>query len=83
MAFTARAQPYDELLEYLIEQATPEQILAFKLSEAAKAYAQELVERHKEGTLTPEERLELDEMLRFEGKMSVLKAKALAALHSP
>ena len=71
---------YDEFLEYLAQQATPEQILAFKASEAAQQRADELTERNKTGNLTAEERTELEQMLRFNRLVSMLKARAFKAL---
>lgn len=71
---------YDEFLSYLVEKATPTEILAFQPSEAAQEYARDLLERNNEGSLTSEERYTLEQMLQFERMMSVLKAKALAAL---
>ncbi len=71
---------YDEFLDYLIEKASSAEILAFQASEAAQDYAEELLELNNEGTLTPEEKYQLNQMLQFERMMSVLKAKALAAL---
>lgn len=78
---TAHLLPlYDEFLSYLVEKATPAQILAFQPSENAQEYARELLERNNEGKLTTEESYSLEQMLQFERMMSVLKAKALAAL---
>lgn len=71
---------YNEFLDYLIEKASPSEILAFKASEDAQHYARELIERNSTGTITPEERQQLEQMLAFERMMSVLKAKALVAL---
>ena len=71
---------YDELLDYLIERATPEEILAFAASEEAEARAAELLEKNNAGTLTPEEQVELQQLLYVDRKVSVLKAKAAAAL---
>jgi hypothetical protein len=72
---------YDEFLEYLARQATPEQILAFHASEAAQRRVDELTERNKAGKLTDEEAAELEQMLQFNRMVSRLKAKALKALH--
>lgn len=66
--------------DYLLENLPPEAILAFKPSEAEQEYARELIERNNAGTLTAEERAEVEQMLQFERMMSVLKAKALLAL---
>jgi hypothetical protein len=71
---------YEEFIDHLIEKATPQEILAFKPSEAAQAHARELLERNQEGSLTAEDQAELEQMLEFEQMMTVLKAKALAAL---
>jgi hypothetical protein len=71
---------YDEFLEYLAQRATPEQILAFKASEAAQQRADELTERNKAGVLTAEEVVELEQMLRFNRLVSMLKARAFKAL---
>ncbi|MEP7294080.1 MAG: hypothetical protein ABI835_19995 [Chloroflexota bacterium] len=77
---TAHLLPlYDEFLDYLIEKASPAEILAFQPSEDAQEYARDLLERNSEGELTVEEKYQLAQMLQFERMMSVLKAKALAA----
>lgn len=80
---TAHLLPlYDEFLSYLVEKATPAEILAFQPSEDAQEYARELLERNNAGELTTDEKYRLDQMLQFERMMSVLKAKALAASKS-
>jgi hypothetical protein len=71
---------YTQLVEHLAKTATPEEILAFKISEDAQQRADELLERNNEGELTPDESHELQQMLEFERMMTVLKAKALVAL---
>ena len=71
---------YNELLDYLVEKATPQEILAFKASPEAQAYAQELLERQSAGQLTPEDAQVLAQMEQVERLMSVLKAKALRSL---
>lgn len=68
---------YDSFLDYLIEKATPAEILAFRPSAEAQERAQTLLDRSSEGTLTPEERAELDQMLQMDRLVSVLKARAL------
>jgi hypothetical protein len=71
---------YDDLLDFLIEKATPEQILAFKASGAAEERAEVLLEKNSAGTLTPDETAELQQMLQVDRLVSVLKARALQAL---
>lgn len=71
---------YNELLDYLVDKATPQEILAFKASPEAQAFAQELLERQSAGLLTAEETRILEQMEQVERLMSVLKAKALRSL---
>lgn len=72
---------YDELLDYLVEKATPQEILAFKASPEAQAYAHDQLERQSAGDLSPEETHVLKQMEQVERLMSVLKAKALRSLN--
>jgi hypothetical protein len=67
---------YDELLDFLLERATPEEILAFKASEKAEERAEYLLDGNNAGILSPEERIELQQMTYFDRKISVLKAQA-------
>jgi hypothetical protein len=71
---------YDDFLDYLIEKATPAEILAFQPSPQALERAETLLDRSSEGELTLDERAELDQMLQMDRLVSVLKARALAAL---
>jgi hypothetical protein len=71
---------YDAFLDYLVQKATPREILAFQLPESARERAEELLDRNNAGTLTPEERAELEQMLQTDRLISVLKARALDAL---
>ncbi len=71
---------FEEFVAYLAEKATPQEILAFEASEEAQARAEVLLERNSAGTLTLDERLELEQMLHFDRLVSSLKAKALEDL---
>jgi predicted HTH domain antitoxin len=78
----ARLSPvYDDLLEYLVKKASPQEILAFQPSNAARARAIELIEKSSEGELSAEERAELAQMRQIDSFVSVLKARALEAMH--
>jgi hypothetical protein len=72
---------YDELLDYLIQKATPQEILAFKASAVAQERANDLIEKNNEGRLSPEESTELEQMLQVDRLVSVLKARALETIH--
>lgn len=43
----------NDFLDYLVEKATPTEILAFEPSSRAQARAESLLERSSEGMLTP------------------------------
>jgi hypothetical protein len=82
----AVAQPhpiYDELLDFLVEKANPQELLAFRPSAAAQARADELTEKNKAGILTPQERAELEQMLELDLFVTALKARAAKALKQP
>lgn len=78
---TASLSPvYNELLDYLVAKASPEEILAFQPSAAAQTRAEILTEKNKAGTLTATEHEELAQLLQMDALVSALKAKALASL---
>lgn len=83
MAINVVPPALHELVEYLAQTATPEQVLAFKVSATLQQRAEILTERNKAGELTPEEAVELEQMLETELLISRLKAKAAKALHQP
>jgi trans-aconitate methyltransferase len=71
---------YDDLLNYLVEKATPQEILAYQIAENVEERAVELLEKSNAGTLTSEEAAELEQMRYVDKLVSVLKARALEAL---
>lgn len=73
---------YQQLVEYLAQKASPQEILDFNISEEEQERARTLMERDRDGELTPLERMELDQMAYFDRLVSTLKAKALEALQS-
>lgn len=82
MAVNIVSPVYQELVDYLAQIATPEQILAFKVSEAMQEHADDLLERNTEGELTPQEQAELQQMLQFDRMVSLLKAHAARTLQT-
>jgi hypothetical protein len=80
MAVTGLSPVYDDFLNFVVEKATPQQILDYRLSEASQRRAVYLTERRKAGTLTSDEALELEQMLELDLLLSALKAKALKAV---
>ena len=65
-----------ELVSFLARGPRPQEILAFRPSEAAITRSQELLQRNQTGALTPAEEAELDEMARLDHLVSLIKAKA-------
>jgi hypothetical protein len=74
---------FDKFLDFLVEKASPQEILAFRVSEEEAEHLEELVDRNNAGTISPEEAAYLDQAVEFEMLVSVLKAKALKTLKKP
>jgi hypothetical protein len=79
MASVYRLSYFDRLLDYLVEKATPQEILAFSATPTEQEHAEDLLERQSIGTLTPDEKTELEQMAEFDEFVGLLKARALAA----
>jgi hypothetical protein len=75
-----RTSIYDDFLEFVIEKASPEAVLEFRLSEQAQERAIELLDRQDAAELTPAELDELKAMVRFNQIVSRLKARARIAM---
>ena len=74
---------YDYFLDFLVEKATPQEIIAFTIPEPERIRALTLLDQQDADALTPEEAVELDQMQRVDRLISALKAKALAASKHP
>ena len=74
---------HDSILDFLVEKATPQEILAFKVSEAEQQRTIELLDKQDEGTLSPEEEAELDSIRQMDLLYMALRARALCALRRP
>ena len=77
MALNHPAPALDTFADYLLQRLSPQEILNFQVSE----YAHDLIERNNAGTLNAEEETDVQQILQFERMMTVLKSKALLALH--
>ncbi len=67
---------WDEILDFLVEAASAEQVIAFQASPTLQARASELLERNRQDTLTPAEQAELEEFSRINHLVSMLKIRA-------
>jgi len=70
-------QVYRYILEFLVSRPTPEALLAFGPTLEMQARADELLEKDRSGQLTPKEVAELDEYVRVDHLITLLKARAL------
>lgn len=61
--------------EFLATNPTPQQILAYKFPENIQQRLELLLEGNSADTLTPEERTELQEIVRMDQFMGLVKAK--------
>jgi len=73
------AHPFNDLINFLAGMA-PEQVLAFKPSEATVKRVRWLLEREQTGLASQEEREELDRYLLQEDLMVIAKARARSRL---
>ncbi|NJK69313.1 MAG: hypothetical protein HC941_24825 [Microcoleus sp. SU_5_3] len=71
---------YREVLDFLIQTPTPQDILSFKVSQNAQTRLQILLDKNREATLTPMEIAELDVYEQLEHLMILLKARAYSAI---
>ena len=70
---------YRYVLEFLATSPSPEAILSFRLTPDMQARASELLEKNRADQLTPAEKVELDEYVRINDIVSLLKARAMRA----
>ena len=71
----------DEFTSFVVRRPTLKEMAAYRVSPAVQERMFDLLGRDSEGTLTDDERLEVDELIRFDRMMSLLKAKALKAIY--
>jgi hypothetical protein len=67
---------YREITDFLAENPTTQQIMAFKISMAAQERLEDLLDKNREEALSPGERAELDTYLQLSEWMTILKARA-------
>lgn len=65
----------DEIAEFFMSRPTAEEIADFQVSEAGQKRASELLERNRQNVLTPDEHAEMEEFMRVDHVMTVLKLK--------
>lgn len=73
------AQPtmlLDEITDFLASSPAPQEIIDFRPSETLERRALELLQRNREDRLTPEERAEMEDYMRWDHFMTFAKASA-------
>ncbi|MBK9123551.1 MAG: hypothetical protein IPM16_10600 [Chloroflexi bacterium] len=73
---------FGEVTDFLATNPTPEEILAYTLSDSLQARAEELLELHGEGQLTPEQHDEMMDLVRIDTILQLLKAKTKRRLQA-
>lgn len=68
---------FDYLLDYLVEKATPEEIMAFQLPDDFRQYRNTLAHKNQTGDITPDETAELAGILETEALVTALRARAM------
>ena len=74
MSVAASAE--QEIVDFIASGTTPEAIIRFRPSAEASLRLEDLIDREKEGSLSAEEKTELDHCLHLEHLMRMAKAKA-------
>jgi hypothetical protein len=72
----ALPKAYEELVDFIAAETNPQNLVAFRPSEAARERVWDLVAREKTGELTPQETTELGHYLQLEHIMRMAKARA-------
>ncbi|MFO7321997.1 MAG: hypothetical protein DIU68_009705 [Chloroflexota bacterium] len=78
--YAPTASVQDEVLTFLLSSPTLQEIIAFHASDAAQERLRYLLDANREGTLSSEERAELEEASQINHFMILLKTKAHQAL---
>ena len=71
---------YEQVLEFLAQGPSTQQIVAFRLAPEAQERFRYLLDMNRENRLKTDEAEELDHYIRIEQMMSLLKAKAYRRL---
>jgi hypothetical protein len=66
----------DEILDFLLSQPTPQQILELRASETAQERLRDLLDKNRQNALNDAERLELDVFIQLDNLVARLKARA-------
>lgn len=73
---TAAPRVYDEMVDFITSEISPEKIIAFKASDKLQRRVEKLISKEKSGEISEEEKSELDHYMFLEHIMILAKAYA-------
>ena len=73
---------FTEIADFIASQPTLEEIIAYRISQSQQERIDVLLERNREGMLTPDEHHEMESYLIISHVMSLAKVKARLKLQS-
>ena len=79
---SAATPAYLEIIEFIASGTTPHSVSQFRPSLEVQQRVAELIEREKNGLLSPEEKAELDHFMELEHILRMAKARARQILSS-
>jgi hypothetical protein len=79
---TSTSGTYQEILDFLIDRPTSEQIINFKVSESSQSRLQTLLQKNRDAALTAAETAEINLYEQLDTLIGFLKIRAYAALQA-
>lgn len=79
---TIQSKAYNDVVSFIVDVKTPEEIIAYKASDDLNERVNQLVSNEKNMTITEDEKKELDQYMWLEHLMRLAKAQAKKALNS-
>jgi len=80
MATIELSELTNEVLDFLVSGPMPEQIVAFHASDSAQERLRILLDANRNGTLSADEKAELDNMNRVNHFFTLIKARAMKVI---
>lgn len=73
---TAIPRAYDEMVDFIISEISPQKIIAFKASNKLQKRVEKLINQEKSGQISEDEKSELDHYMFLEHIIILAKAQA-------
>ena len=83
MSQTSLQRPIEQVAAFFARSPSPQEIAAFRLSDAVLAHIRDLLHKNAEGTLTAEESRELDELVLLDKMVNLVRSYVPPANTSP